>query len=440
MATKKRKAPAAVNAQEAVERLDSYAEVFLNIGTGGDPFNYGGLGRPRIASRVELERIYMSDGIGRRIIDIIPEEVFGSGFTIQGVDNMDEIRSQWDAIDATNKLIDAYAWARLFGGSLVIMGIDDGQPLEDSAGDGEITFLRVYDRYSVMPDTVEENPLLPNFGKPLTWKINPGNGMQEYIVHDSRCIIFDGERIPDRQRQRNNGWGGSVLQTLMGALKDLGVAHQMATSLLCRKQQGVWKIKGLAEMIRDKIGKAAIKERLNQVDMTRGNNNSIGLDAESEEYELLQGDLSGVPEIIKTKITLLTMLSGLHESILTGENVGGNNRSENTALASFHKLINRGQVDVGRPAIERIISRMNISVPEWKIVFDPLSEETDAERADRLQKEATADATYETAQILDSDEIRDTLRKRGDYVMKENNPEIVKPESTNQSDEELLNK
>ena len=434
MAAKKK-----LNKSENAERLDSYQEIFLNIGTGGDPFNYGGMGPARTMRRADLERIYMADGVGRRIVDIVPEEMFRNGFNVEGVDNMDEIKSMWDEIDASNKIINALIWARLYGGSIIVMGIDDGQgDMEIEAGDGEIEFLRVYDRYAVNVVAREENSLLKNYGEPTIYEITPISGAP-YKVHASRCIVFDGDRVPDRVRQLNGGWGASVLQCLAGALKDFGVSHQMATSLLARKQQGVWGIKDLGMMCRDREGKGILRERLNQVDMTRSNNNSIALDADSETYTLLNGDLSGVTDVIGEKKNLLTMLTGIHESILTGENVSGINANENTALASFHQLISRQQVDKGRPVVEKIISRMNITADDWKIVFNPLAVETDAQIADRLQKEADADTKYEAAQILDSDEIRDTLRKRGHYVMKDGAADIKETQNTPEQDEKILN-
>ena len=426
------------------ERLDSYQEIFLNVNTAGDPFNYGGVGRARLLSRVELERIYLSDGVGKRIVDIVPEEAFRSGFTVEGADDMKEIRSRWDAIDASNKLTDAMCWARLFGGSLVVMGLDDGSvDMETEAGDGEIEFLRVYDRHSVRSYATEGNPMLSNYGQTTIYEVTPENGGTPYRVHASRTILFDGERLPERVRKRNGGWGASVLQGLTGALVDFGVSHQMATSLLARKQQGVWKINDLSMMCKDKLGKGVLRERLNQVDMTRGNNNSIALDAQTEDYVLLNGDLTGVTDVIDEKKSLITMLSGIHESILTGENVSGINANENTALASFHQLVNRCQVDVARPAIEIILGRLGMAADkDWKIVFNPLSVESEAQRADRMQKQAQADQIYLQAQALDEDEIRDTLRKRGDYEMKPGNPDIDpnrQQNNTPEQDEAILN-
>lgn len=437
MASKKNKAISPTNS-EVVARADSYQEIFLNVGTFGDPTGHGGTGRSRLMRRTELDSIFIADGIGRRIVEIVPEEMFRNGFEVEGIDDMALIRSRWDEIDATNKLIEAFVWAALYGGSMVIMGIDDGGTLEDEAGEGDIEFLRVYDRYQVSPYLYEDNPMLSNYGQVVYWQISPVSGTP-YFVHASRCYIIDGDRLPERMRKNNNGWGASCLQGVAGALKDFGITHQMATSLLARKQQGIWKIQDLSQLCQDKIGKGVLKERLNQVDMSRGNNNTISLDAATEDYVLLQGDLGGVTDVIQEKKGVIMMVTGIHESILTGENVSGINANENTALASFHQLIERKRTDKARPAVEAILRRMIKGVDSWKIKFNPLSIESGAQKSDRMQKESAADTAYVQDQILDEDEIRDTLRKRGDYVMKAGSAKPKAPTTTPEEDEEIIN-
>lgn len=439
-----KRAPKKKTAGDAVSRADSYQEVFLNIGTAGDPFNYGGVGMPKLLSRVDLERIFVSDGVGRRIVEIVPEEMFRCGFTIDGMDDMSEFQSTWDELDANNKLIDAFVWSRLYGGALIVKGIDDGGELDEPAGRGALDFIRVYDRHQVRAVEHQENPELADYGEVLIWEVNPIGG-NPYRVHASRCYMIDGDRLPARLRQRNQGWGASCLQGVSGALRDFGISHQMATSLLARKQQGVWKIKELAELCRSVEGKGILKERLNQVDMTRGNNNSIALDADSEDYILLNGALDGVTDVIGEKKGVIMMTTGIHESILTGENVSGINANENTALASFHKLIQRKQIDEARPAIESLLNHMISDLETWKIKFNPLGEESEAQKADRMQKQSDADTKYIDAQVLDDDEIRDTLRKRGDYVMKAGSAQPREPQDNGQTtttpedDEKVIN-
>lgn len=422
-------------------REDNYREVFLNVGNAGDPSSRSFAGTSRLLMKWELDRIFMGDGIGRRLVEIVPEEMFRAGFTIEGVKDMKDIRSRWDELDANDQLTAAFTWNALYGGGLVVFGIDDGRTFEDEAGDGEIKFLRVYDRYEVSPFLYNEDPNSDAFGEVEFWQVNADRG-GSYYVHSSRCHALTGKRIPNEMRRRNNGFGASMLQGMTDALKDFGMSHQMATSLLARKQQGVWKIKDLSEMLQDRIGKAVVKERQSEVDMGRSINNSIALDANLEEYELLNGDLSGVTDVIDEKKSVLMMVSGIHESILTGENVGGINANENTALATFHQMVERAQIEQARPIMEKILSRMLPNLDSWAIQFNPLAVESDEQKANRIAKEAEADERYVTNQILDDEEIRDTMRKRGDYVMKDGAPKIEPPKQEKQTvedDEDLLN-
>lgn len=389
--------------------------------------------------KFQLDRIFMGDGVGRRIVEIVPEEMFRAGFNIEGVDDMKEIRSKWDALDANQMLTDACVWDRLYGGSLVVFGLDDGRGFEDEAGEGEVKFIRVYDRHEVTPYLYNEDPQSEDYGEVEYWQVNAQFG-GSYYVHRSRCVVLRGRRVSNQMRRQHNGWGASCLQGVSDALSDFGVSHQMATSLLARKQQGVWKIKDLAEMLQDRIGKALVKERQNEVDMSRSINNSIALDATTEEYELLNGDLGGVTDVIGEKKSVLMIVTGIHESILTGENVSGINANENTALATFHQLVERAQIEKARPIIEYIIERMIPNQGDWSIQFNPLAVESDQQRAERVAKEAEADERYSTAQLLDDEEIRDTLRRRGDYVMKDGPAKIERqPETTPEQDEDLIN-
>lgn len=420
------------------DRGDSYREVFLNVGNAGDPTAYKSAATSRPLMKFQLDRIFMGDGVGRRIVEIVPEEMFRAGFNVEGVDDMKEIRSKWDALNANQMLTDATVWDRLYGGALVVFGLDDGRSFEDEAGEGEVKFIRVYDRYEVSPYLYNEDPNSDAFGEVEYWQVN-AQFTGSYYVHRSRCIALRGRRLSNEMRRRQNGWGASALQGVSDALADFGLSHQMATSLLARKQQGVWKIKDLAEMLQDRIGKSLVKERQAEVDMSRSINNSIALDSLTEEYELLNGDLGGVTDVMGEKKSVLMMVTGIHESILTGENVSGINANENTALATFHQLVERAQIEKARPVMEYIIERMIPNQGNWAIQFNPLAVESDQQRAERVAKESEADERYITNQLLDDEEIRDTLRKRGDYVMKDGPAKIRPPETTPEEDEDLIN-
>ncbi len=79
----------------------------------------------RIFEQAELDQLYRSDGITRRIMDIVPAEMVRQGWEIKG-DSEQKINSKMESIKASYSLITVLRWARLYGGALCVMGIADG--------------------------------------------------------------------------------------------------------------------------------------------------------------------------------------------------------------------------------------------------------------------------------------------------------------------------
>ena len=108
-----------------------YENVFLNVGTKGDRSAYTRAVTPRLLQYTELEGLYEGDGFARRIIDLPAEEMVRAGYDIEGVEDDSDVRAELENICAMEKLCDAMRWASLYGGSIVVMLINDGGTLED---------------------------------------------------------------------------------------------------------------------------------------------------------------------------------------------------------------------------------------------------------------------------------------------------------------------
>ncbi|WP_158782489.1 DUF1073 domain-containing protein [Pantoea sp. BAV 3049] len=395
--------------------MDSYQNVFMNVGNAGDRSAYSRIKFARLIDKPTLDSIYLGDGLGRRIIDIVADEMFRSGFTIDGASDEPAIHSRWDELNLTQHFTDAVAWARLYGGSMMLFGVNDGGDLESPMTDGELEFVRVYDRYQVQPHLRNADPSSANFGEVEVYQITPFTGTP-YFVHASRCHIFDGERLPNQVRHQNQGWGASCLQGIYDALTDFGMSHKHATSLLERKQQAVWKFKGLSTMCQDDEGSDIARKRINMVDMTRSINNMIGIDADDEDYVLMQGDLAGVVDVQDRKQLRISALTGIDEQILFTKTPSGQGADKTTVPESWKQLIGRKQKDEARPAIEKAVSLLTRD-QTWTIKFNPLSVPSEKEQSETDNAQSQADERYMQNGVLGQIEMRDTLRKRGRYVM-----------------------
>lgn len=358
-----------------------------------------------------IAAFYYEDAMARRIVDVIPEEMVSPGFTLNGVKDNEAFQSLWDGLRCEQNITDALCWSRLFGGSGIMALVNDGKTLRSPAEPTGNTLesIRIYDRHQISIDTYENNPRSPRFGLPKTYRIKPGNSLKEFIVHYTRIHIIDGERIPNAVRDENKGWGVTVLNPkLIHAIQDYNKCEDLATQLLRRKQQAVWKAKGLADLCDDNEGMYAARLRLAQVDDNSGVGNTIGIDEEYEDYEVLNSDISGVAEFLQQKIDRIVSYSGIHEIILKNKNTGGVSSSQNTALQTFYKLIDRKRNEDYKPILEFLLPFM-LNEEEWSVEFEPLSIPSDKEKSEIMKSNAEAVGSLVDKQIIDDQEARDTL-------------------------------
>ncbi|AOZ65291.1 DUF1073 domain-containing protein [Klebsiella phage vB_KpnS_KpV522] len=358
----------------------------------------------------QVEEFYHSNGLAKKIVDVIPEEMVSPGFQLNGVSDNTKFQSEWDGLKLEPQITDALCWARLYGGSYVLAMVNDGRMLTSAAKRGKpLESIVVYDYDSVSVAEEEKNPRSPRFGKPKMYTVKPLNGGSDFNVHYTRMHYIDGERVTNKVRKLNKGAGGTVLnKSMIEAILDYDYSEYLATQLLKRKQQGVWKAKGLALICDDREGEYAARLRMAQVDANSGVGNTIGIDADDEDYSVINSDISGIPEFLSAKMDRIVALSGIHEIVLKNKNTGGVSASQNTALQTFYKLVERKRNDDYKPLLEFLLQFI-VTEEDFSVEFEPLSLPTDSEKADIFKKNAEAVQGLVSDQVIDANEARDTL-------------------------------
>nr|UVM80681.1 MAG: protein of unknown function DUF1073 [Bacteriophage sp.] len=358
----------------------------------------------------QVEEFYHNNGLAKKIVDVIPEEMVSPGFQLNGVSDNTKFQSEWDGLKLEPQITDALCWARLYGGSYVLAMVNDGRMLTSAAKRGKpLESIVVYDYDSVSVAEEEKNPRSPRFGKPKMYTVKPLNGGSDFNVHYTRMHYIDGERVTNKVRKLNKGAGGTVLnKSMIEAILDYDYSEYLATQLLKRKQQGVWKAKGLALICDDREGEYAARLRMAQVDANSGVGNTIGIDADDEEYNVINSDISGIPEFLSAKMDRIVALSGIHEIVLKNKNTGGVSASQNTALQTFYKLVERKRNDDYKPLLEFLLQFI-VTEEDFSVEFEPLSLPTDSEKADIFKKNAEAVQGLVSDQVIDANEARDTL-------------------------------
>lgn len=402
----------------AVRDDGPYENVFLNVGTKGDRSRFTRVTNARLLQYTELELLYEGDGFARKIIDLPAEEMVRAGYDIEGVDEDSEVRAELENIRVMPTLCNALKWSSLYGGAVVVMLVNDGGMFEDPLNveaAKSLEQLRVYDRYQI---TRYEKYLDPNdtrFGRTKLYMVSPIEG-RPYIVHESRCLVFDGVDVPDRIRERNDGWGASRLQQCYDQLIRFGMSHVWSNALLERAQQGVHGIPELTNLLREKGGEALVRRRVDLVDMTRSINNTIVIDSE-ETYDLKSTPLSGVADIVDRMGLALSAVTEMPESLLFGRQQGGLNSTGKADLENWYAKIGQRQNTELLPALDRLVTVqlwvMGRYTPDYLIKFNPLSVPSKKECAETELTTAKTFEIYHNIGALDASEIRSMLPDEG---------------------------
>lgn len=427
-----------------VTNNDGYAEAFTGAGTNRDRSSYTRIGRTAMLQQMECSLLYLGDGFARKIVDVPAEEMTRSGLELEDLEDEELehfVMARLDDLDAMRHFNDAVAWSRLHGGAVMIFGLNDGGTLEvplNPEGIKSVEFLRVYDRWQATIQTRVTDPNSPDYGKPDIWLISPLDGAQPYKVHNSRLWMFDGDRIPDFDRNANLGWGASALQACQDQLKRLGMGHQWTLAILERAQQAVHKIPNLGNTLKAPGGDALVRKRVDVVDMVRGILNTIVVDGE-EDYQVTTATLTGYTDVLDRFAEALAAVSGIPVSILMGRSQGGLSNTEKGTMDAWYARIESMWNDILRKPQDRLIQYIMIAksgeAPDYKLCMKPLSVLSETEEAEVKLKhaqafKARADAAveYMTGGVLTADEVRAVIAE--DYDIKEDSqaPRIIEPD------------
>ena len=287
-------------------RADGYSNMLNKYGTKQDNSTAYQYEQEMITNDMELIRLYEGNGLFTKIIDRPSEEAVKHGFDIDyGDEDIAEyVDDRMDALELEEKFATAEKWARLYGGSIIVMLVDDGRGLEeplDWNNVRSIEELRVFERAIVQPDYssmynfhfIDTMKSSRSFGEPEYYQVFSIYG--NFIVHRSRCLVFRNGRLPE---QTTNAiyryWGIPEYVKIKRALRECITSHEDGVKLLERSVQAIYKMKNLANMLSTEDGENKVLQRLQVIDMARGILNSIAIDTDGEDYDFKSLQMSGV--------------------------------------------------------------------------------------------------------------------------------------------------
>lgn len=420
-------------------REDGYVNLLNKYGTKQDNSEAYKFEREPVIPDMQLTGLYEGNGLFSKIIDTPAEEALKHGFDLNLKSNEMNafVDEALDDLEWDEKATTAIKWARLYGGALIVMLIDDGRGLEEPV-DWEhirsIDELRVYERSIVQPDYASlyqqdyggkgVGNRVSKFGQPEYYYVSSIYG--SFKVHESRCLVFRNGVLPE---QTSNAtylfWGMPEYVRIRRALRETVTAHTDSVKLLERSVQAIYSMKGLASLLTTDDGENQVLKRLQLVDTSRGLLNSIAIDSDGEQYDFKTFQFSGVKDVIDATCNMLSALTNIPQTILFGRSPAGMNATGDSDFESYYNFVEKIQ----RLMLKRnlrtlldVVFRAGIASgdvaeePDYKLEFKPLWSLSDTEQATvdqtkaqtALVKAQTAQA-YVDMQALDPTEVRRRL-------------------------------
>ena len=430
------------------ERFDGFVNFVTALGTSRDKMAYTSFVRSRQLAREELDALYSENDIAARVCDVVPDEELRQGFKIvvapdtdmegggeQAIDDAstvaEAVQDAADALQLTKKMIEARVWGRVFGGGVMLLGVDDGATVEnegliEAINEKKITafdHINVLDRQFVHPVEFYTDPTDPKFAQPRVYLVTPKASesvsashvlSQATIrIHETRLVIFGGARTTILTRQENSGWDTSIIQRMNTILQQTGTSWDSLAHMLSDSAQGVFKMEGLLDALAS--GDIdLVMQRLDVMDMARSTVRAVVLDAEGESFERQDFDWTGIKEPFQIMMLRLASAARMPLTVLMGQSPAGLNATGESDIRWFYDTIRSSQKNIIEPALRYILRLMMLSksgptdgqVPDsWSISFPSLWQMTPIEQADVELKTAQKDEIYLEQKVVMPEEV-----------------------------------
>lgn len=429
-------------------REDGYINALNKYGTATDNSEAYEYQAESMTNDMQLTNLYETNGLFAKIIDLPANEAVKRGFDLKI--NDEEVNSlidrRLDDLDYEEVFATAIKWARLYGGALAVMVLDDGGELEDPVNWKKlkgVDELRVYDRSVVMPDLTFSlskkykkggEDKVRFFDQPEYYTVTSQYG--QFIVHESRCLVFKNGRVPERTVNQNyRYWGLPEYIRIRRALRETTTTYSNAVKMLERASQAVYSMKNLAQLLLTDDGENAVVKRLETIDMARNLMNSIAIDADGEAYEFKQFTFTGVNEIIESCAQMLSALTNIPQTLLFGRAPAGMNATGESDLENYYNYVEKIQKTMMRRNARKLLDAVLVSarhsgdikaVPDYELAFKPLWSLSEVEQANldsvKASTEATkaqTAATYVEMQVLAPEEVRRRLSSDTDFEIED---------------------
>jgi len=427
-----------------MKNTDAYANTLTGLALSADKSTRSVFTPTELLDWEELSDRYEQDAIVARIIDRLPDDATREKFEIKGEDeeiDFASVQSELEDLDVRTELGDAWRWARLYRGSLVVMHVNDGKKMEeplDLRAVTKLSALHVIEAQHITPNLFGNGIGSSGFGRPDVYEIMVPYSNKNPVrhIHRTRVLRFDGIKVSLARMWQNGGWGPSVLDRINVEVTRLGEVQGYARGIMHDISMMILKIEGYREMACGTAKEQAdLQKIIENIRMSMDSYHIAAFDTKDDFVEVTR-TVTGLRDLLQEFVDGVVRATDMPRTVLLGEQPGGLNASGDSEIRAWYDFVASQQPKVLTPAINRILevlfaARRNHGEPvpdEWTIEYAQLWQPTEKEIAEtefiRAQTESLrlADAT------MTAPEVRAALISRG--VLPEDAEEELEPDES----------
>lgn len=334
--------------------LDGLVNLMAHLGSARDKQAYSRFEYTEF-SEAELTAAYRC-WLPNKLANIIPEDMIREGRTVYVEDaDPSEFADFAENVDILGNLATGYAWGRLYGGGAVYMVVGEEDPstplnLDTISPKNPLKALIDFGRWDVAVN-LNENPRAPNYLRPEEYKFL---GQTEW-VHWTRVLgPFDGYRLPRREQQFAQGWGGSEVEKIAEVALQALSANASVASIMHRASALVMGVKGLLQKSASTSRTAELQRRFELAALMMSNNSFTLFDLENESPANMTTNLSGITTLISDFLSVVAAAADIPVSRFFGTAPKGLNATGEGDRRNYHMLLRGKQTRVFGPALRRL--------------------------------------------------------------------------------------
>ena len=337
---------------------DSLTSLVANLGTSRDKAATTFYEQTYVTDE-QISAAYRSAWLPRKVVDIPAFDSVRAWRDWQAEgDQIEKIEAEEKRLNVKGRVLEARIKARLWGGAAIVLGTGDedmATPLDvERIGAGGLRYLTVMSRRRLTAGEIERDPASEWYGKPTVYSLSAAKTGVQVSIHPSRLVVFQGNQPPDDELVTANlGWGDSVLNSVMDAIKQADGAAANIASLTFEAKIDVIRIPDFMASLGDERYRAKILERYTLASMSKGINGTLLLDKE-EEFETKSPSFAQLPEILDRFLQIVSGAADIPATRLLGQSPAGMNATGESDVRNYYDRLSAMQEIEMTPAMARL--------------------------------------------------------------------------------------